>query len=434
MLDIKLIREHADQVKARLATRAAGDEANIDEVLRLDETRRKALSEVENMKSQRNRASKEIGALMAQKKSEEAETRKQETRELGDKIAALDKQAQEADVARDQVMLSLPNLPHACVPLGKSSADNPVVRTHGEKPAFDFKPLSHVQLCEKLGLIDFARGAKLSGSGFLLYTGWGAKLERSLIQFMLDLHTREHGYTEVSPPYMVNPKCLVGVGQFPKFADQYYAVQEGLDTSTMGKLYLIPTAETPVANIHREELLAERQLPIRYCAYTPCFRGEAGAAGVGTRGMIRVHQFDKVELIQIVKSEDGYQEHERMLSHAERVLQLLGLHYRVVLLCTGDMGFASAKTFDIEVWSPGQGEYLEVSSVSNCEDFQARRMNLRYKTESGENKFPHVLNGSGTALARLFVALVENYQTADGTVHIPEPLRPYLGAEKISPK
>ncbi len=434
MLDIKLIRANAAEVKARLASRGAGDEAQIDEVLRLDELRRKALSEVELLKSQRNKAAKEIGALMAQKKTDEAEARKKESRELGDRIAALDKQANEADEARDKVMLALPNLPHASVPVGKSAADNPVVRIQGEKPAFDFKPLSHVQLCEKLGLIDFARAAKLSGSGFLLYTGWGAKLERALIQFMLDLHTRDHGYTEVSPPFMVGPQCLVGVGQFPKFADQYYAVQEGLDGSTLGKLYLIPTAETPVANIHREELLPERQLPIRYCAYTPCFRGEAGAAGVGTRGMIRVHQFDKVELIQVVKSDDGYAEQERMLAHAEAILRALGLHYRVILLCTGDMGFASARTFDIEVWSPGQGEYLEVSSVSNCEDFQARRMNLRYKTDAGENKFPHVLNGSGTALARLFVALIENCQTADGAVIIPEPLRPYVGTDKLVPK
>ena len=273
-----------------------------------------------------------------------------------------------------------------------------MVRVHGEKPAFAFKPKSHVELCESLRLVDFARAAKLSGSGFVLYTNWGAKLERALIQFMLDLHTREHGYTEVSPPFMVGPQCLEGVGQFPKFADQYYAVQEGLDASTLGKLYLIPTAETPVANIHREEILKESELPIRYCAYTPCFRGEAGAAGVGTRGMIRVHQFDKVELIKIVKPEDGYAEQEKMVAYAERVLQLLGLHYRVVLLCTGDMGFASAKTYDLEVWAPGQGSYLEVSSVSNCEDFQARRMNLRFKAGTGENRFPHVLNGSGTAL------------------------------------
>src|SRR5512140_425567 len=249
---------------------------------------------------------------------------------------------------------------------------------------------------------------------------------------MLDLHTREHGYREVSPPFMVGPQCLEGVGQFPKFADQYYAVQEGLDASTIGKLYLLPTAETPVANIHREELLPEAQLPISYCAYTPCFRGEAGAAGVGTRGIIRVHQFDKVELIKIVKPETGYEEHEKMLVNAERVLQMLGLHYRVVLLCSGDMGFASAKTYDIEVWAPGQGAYLEVSSVSNCEDFQARRMQLRFKTETGENRFPHLLNGSGTALARLFVALVETFQQPDGSIAVPAPLQTYLKTERIT--
>jgi seryl-tRNA synthetase len=322
-------------------------------------------------------------------------------------------------------------LPHESVPVGKSAEDNPVIRLHGEKPQFAFKPKSHVELCEGLGLVDFTRAVKLAGSGFVLYTNWGAKLERALIQFMLDLHTSAHGYTEVSPPFMVGPQCLEGVGQFPKFADQYYAVQEGLDASTLGKLYLIPTAETPVANIHREELLAERQLPIAYCAYTPCFRGEAGAAGVGTRGMIRVHQFDKVELIRIVKPEDGYAEQEKMVAHAERVLQSLGLHYRMILLCTGDMGFASAKTYDLEVWAPGQGSYLEVSSVSNCEDFQSRRMNLRFKSETGENRFPHLLNGSGTALARLFVALVETYQQADGSLVVPPALQPYLKTERI---
>ncbi|HWH70857.1 MAG TPA: serine--tRNA ligase [Candidatus Sulfotelmatobacter sp.] len=431
MLDIKLIRERPDFVRQRLAARGAGDEVRIDEVLKLDEQRRKILSEVETLKALRNRVSKEIGALMGQKKVQEAEAKKQETRNLGDRIAQLDKEAAEVDAAREQVMLRLPNLPHESVPLGKSAEDNPVVRVHGEKPDFSFKPKSHVELCESLKLIDFARAAKLSGSGFLLYTNWGARLERGLIQFLLDLHTTQHGYTEVSPPFMVGPQCLEGVGQFPKFADQYYGVQEGLDTSTFGKLYLIPTAETPVANIHREEILAERQLPINYCAYTPCFRGEAGAAGVGTRGMIRVHQFDKVELIKIVKPENGYEEQEKMLANAERVLQLLGLHYRVVLLCTGDMGFASAKTFDIEVWAPGQGSYLEVSSVSNCEEFQARRMNLRFKAETGENKFPHLLNGSGTALARLFVALLETHQQADGSVVIPEILQSYLKTDRL---
>jgi seryl-tRNA synthetase len=432
MLDIKLIREKPDFVRQRLAARGAGDERQIDLVLQADEQRRKKLAEVETLKGQRNRASKEIGALMGQKKIAEAEAKKKETRELGDRIAELDKEAGALDASLKMLMLKLPNLPHESVPLGKDSADNPVVRTFGEKPAFAFKPKSHVELCEKLKLVDFARGAKLSGSGFVLYTNWGAKLERALIQFLLDLHTNEHGYTEVSPPFMVGPQCLEGVGQFPKFVDQYYGVQEGLDKNTFGKLYLIPTAETPVANIHRDELLAERQLPIYYCAYTPCFRGEAGAAGVGTRGMIRVHQFDKVELIKIVKPETGYDEQEKMLVNAERVLQLLGLHYRVVLLCTGDMGFASTKTYDIEVWAPAQGSYLEVSSVSNCEDFQARRMNLRFKTETGENKFPHTLNGSGTALARLFVALVETYQQADGSLAIPAALRSYLKTERIS--
>ena len=432
MLDIKLIRERPDFVRQRLATRGAGDEAQVDKVLQLDEQRRKLINEVEALKAQRNKASKEIGALMGQKKVQEAEAKKKETRELGDRIAQLDKEANETDAALHQLLLSVPNLPHESVPVGKSAEDNRVIRTHGQKPEFGFKPKSHVELCEQLKLIDFARAAKLSGSGFLLYTDRGAKLERSLIQFLVDLHTQEHGYTEVSPPFMVGPQCLEGVGQFPKFADQYYAVQEGLDQKTLGKLYLIPTAETPVANIHREEILAERQLPINYCAYTPCFRGEAGAAGVGTRGMIRVHQFDKVELIKIVKPDQGYPEHDKMLAHAERVLQSLGLHYRVVLLCTGDMGFQSCKTYDIEVWAPGQGSYLEVSSVSNCEDYQARRMHLRFKSENGENKFPHILNGSGTALARLFVSLVESFQQADGSVLIPGPLQSYLKTERIS--
>ena len=432
MLDIKLIRERPDFVRERLATRGAGDEQRIDEVLKLDEQRRKLLGEVETLKAQRNRVSKEIGVLMGQKKTIEAEAKKEETRDLGDRITQLDKQAAEAETARDQLMLRLPNLPHVSVPVGKSPEDNAIQRFYGEKPFFAFKPKSHVELCESLKLVDFTRAAKLSGSGFVLYTNWGARLERALIQFMLDLHTAEHGYIEVSPPFMVGPQCLEGVGQFPKFADQYYGVQEGLDSSTQGKLFLIPTAETPVANIHREEILPEDQLPIRYCAYTPCFRGEAGAAGVGTRGMIRVHQFDKVELIKIVRPEHGYEEHEQMLANAERVLQLLGLHYRVVLLCTGDMGFPSAKTYDIEVWAPGQGSYLEVSSVSNCEDFQARRMSLRFKTATGENEFPHILNGSGTALARLFVALVETYQQADGSVLIPPALQSYLKAARIS--
>jgi len=432
VLDIKLIREKPGFVRERLATRGAGDETLIDGILQADEQRRKALAEVEALKATRNRVSKEIGALMGQKKLAEAEAKKAETKNLGDEIAALDKSAKEAETKRDELMLSLPNLPSESVPIGKSAEDNPVVRVHGEKPNFSFKPKTHVELCESLALVDFPRGAKLAGSGFILYTNWGAKLERALIQYMLDLHSGEHGYTEVSPPFMVGGDCLLGVGQFPKFKDQYYGVAEGDNAAELGKLYLIPTAETPVANIHREEILPERLLPICYCAYTPCFRGEAGAAGVGTRGMIRVHQFDKVELIKIVKPEDGSTEQEKMLTNAERILQSLGLHYRVIQLCTGDMGFASARTYDIEVWAAGQGSYLEVSSVSNCEDFQARRMNLRYKTDAGENRYPHILNGSGTALARLFVALLETYQQADGSVLIPAALQPYLKTDRLT--
>jgi seryl-tRNA synthetase len=433
MLDIKLVREETERVKQRLATRGAGDEKHIDELLKLDERRRKVLSEVEALKAQRNKASKEIGALMGQKKTAEAEAKKKETKDLGERIAELDGEAAIAEQTRDALMLRLPNLPHESVKVGKSAEDNPEIRAWGKKTEYNFKPKTHIELCESLKLVDFARATKLSGSGFLLYTNWGAKLERALIQFLLELHTAEHGYTEVSPPFVVGPKCLEGVGQFPKFKDQYYGVAEGDDKEKLGKLYLIPTAETPVANIHRDEILAENQLPIYYCAYTPCFRGEAGAAGVGTRGMIRVHQFDKVELIKIVKPENGYDELEKMVVNAEKVLQLLGLHYRVVMLCTGDMGFGSAKTYDIEVWAPGQGQYLEVSSCSNCEDFQARRMSMRFKSEAGENRFPHILNGSGTALARLFVALVETYQQADGSVAIPAALQPFLKTDRIAP-
>ena len=432
MLDIKVIRERPEFVRERLAARHGTDDTKITEVLALDEQRRKDLGEVEQLKALRNRVSKEIGALIGQKKNEEAEARKTETRKIGDQITALDERVRETEAARDALLARLPNLPHESVKLGKGSEDNPVVRSWGDTVALDFKPKSHIELCEQLRLVDFARGTKLTGSGFLLYTGWGARLERALIQFLLDLHVQQHGYTEVFPPFIINRDCMFGVGQFPKFEDQAYAVQEGLDTTTMGRLYLLPTAEAPVANIHREEILKESQLPICYCAYSPCFRAEAGAAGVGTRGLIRVHQFDKVELIKIVKPERGYDELEKMVADAERVLQLLGLHYRVLLLCTGDMGFASAKTYDIEVWAPGQGQYLEVSSCSNCEDFQARRMNLRFKTENGENRFPHILNGSGTALARLFVALIETYQQADGSVLIPAPLQAYLKADRIT--
>ena len=432
MLDIKLLRDRTDFVRERLATRHGGDEAKVTEALAHDARWRDAIAEAEQLKACRNQASKEIGALMAQKRGAEAESKKAEVRTIGDRIAELDQITTTVEAARDQVLLTIPNLPHASVALGKDAADNPEIRVYGAKVTLDFAPKNHIELCECLKLVDFARGVKLSGSGFLLYTGWGARLERALINFLLDLHTGEHGYREVAPPYLVGEHCMYGVGQFPKFKDQAYSVQEGLDASSLGKLYLVPTAEAPVANIHREEILPAEQLPVRYVAYSPCFRAEAGAAGLGTRGMIRVHQFDKVELIKIVEPEHGYAELDAMVGNAETVLQRLGLHYRVINLCTGDMGFASAKTFDIEVWAPGQNQYLEVSSCSNCEDYQARRMSLRYKTATGENRFPHILNGSGTALARLFVALLETHQQADGSVLIPEPLRPYLGTDRLT--
>ncbi len=432
MLDIKMLRDRPEEARERLATRQGGDEAKVSEVLALDDRRRTGLAEVEQLKARRNSVSKEIGALMAQKQMSEAEARKAEVRTIGDRITALDQSVAEAAAARDALLLTIPNLPHSSVAVGRTAEENPEIRRWGAPATFGFKPRNHVELCERLRLVDFARGTKLSGSGFLLYTGWGARLERSLINFLLDLHTREHGYQEVAPPYIVGEHCMVGVGQFPKFRDQAYAVQEGLDTGTMGRLYLVPTAEAPVANIHREEILPEKQLPVRYVAYSPCFRAEAGAAGLGTRGMIRVHQFDKVELIKIVPPETGYAELESLVANAETVLQRLGLHHRTINLCTGDMGFASAKTYDIEVWAPGQGQFLEVSSCSNCEDYQARRMNLRYKTEGGENRFPHILNGSGTALARLFVALIETHQQEDGSVLVPEALRPYLGTDRIT--
>jgi seryl-tRNA synthetase len=431
VLDIKMIRDRPDWVKARLAARGGGDEARVDELQAMDERRRLSVAAVEALKAKRKQQSKAIGALMAQQKGDEAETLKTATRELGDEIAGLDSQLEELEFNQRRALLQMPNLPHESVPMGGSAADNEEVRDWGKKVVFDFEPKGHVELCESLRLVDFARGAKLSGSGFLLYTGWGARLERALIQFLLDLHTTEHGYQEVAPPYIIRRECMEGVGQFPKFVDQAYAVQEGEDQGTLGEMYLLPTAEAPVANIHREEILREEQLPIRYCAYSPCFRAEAGAAGVSTRGMIRVHQFDKVELIQIVRSESSYAALEELVGHAERVLQRLGLHYRVLSLCTGDLGFASAKTYDIEVWAPGHGQYLEVSSCSNCEAFQARRMNLRFKSERGGNLYPHILNGSGTALARLFVALLETHQEPDGSVRVPAALQSYLKTDRI---
>jgi seryl-tRNA synthetase len=418
MLDIKLIREKPDFVRQRLATRGRGDEARIAEIAALDEQRRKLVVESDNLKAERNKVSKEIGALKS--KGQDAGAQMSAMKEVGARIAALDAGVAGLDEKLQQILLMIPNLPHESVAVGKVPADNPEVRRWGEAPKFAFPAKPHWDIGEKLGILDFARATKISGSGFILYKGAGAQLERALINWLLDLHTREHGYTEVSPPFLINRAAMIGTGQLPKFEEDMYRLRDE-------DMYLAPTAEVPVANIHREEVLRETELPIRYCAYTPCFRREAGAAGKQTRGMIRVHQFDKVELIKFVKPESSYDELEKLVANAQRVLQLLGLHYRVVLLCTGDMGFASAKTYDIEVWAPGQNAYLEVSSCSNCEDFQARRANIRFKGADGKNRFVHILNGSGTALARLYVALLETYQQADGSVRIPEILSPYMG-------
>ncbi len=422
MLDIRLIREQPDLVKSRLATRGGGEEAKIDEVLAVDTERRRLETALQQWNADRKRLSKEIGG--ARGRGEDSAELEERVRKIGDEIAELVQQTDVAEQRQRDLLLNIPNLPHAGAPVGKTADDNPVVRTWGEKPAFDFPVLDHVALGAKLRLFDAERAAKLSGSGFICFTGPGARLERALIQFMLDLHTREHGYLEVSPPFLVRRDCMIGTTQLPKFEDDMYGFEDGA-------MFLAPTAEVPVTNLHREEILPAAELPKKYVAYTPCFRREAGSAGRETRGIIRVHQFDKVELVKITTPESSYAEHEALTADAERVLQSLGLHYRAIELCTGDVGFGSAKTYDLEVWSPGShdgGTYLEVSSCSNFEDFQARRMNLRFKDTEGKNRFPHTLNGSGTALPRLFAALVETYQQADGSVKIPEKLQPYYGA------
>ena len=421
MLDIRLIRENPDLIKTRLATRAPGYSETVDAILQVDSERRALETRLQGLQGDRNRISKEIGALRA---------RKEDSSSLEEQVKALSVDMQDlttrsAALAEQQTefLLNLPNLPRADVPVGRDASENPVVRTHGQKPCIE-NPKDHVEIAEGLGLIDSGRAAKISGSGFAVYTGAGARLERALINFLLDLHTRAHGYTEVATPFLVRRDCMIGTGQLPKFEEDMYGVDGG-------SLFLVPTAEVPVTNLRREEILKADELPVRYAAYTPCFRREAGSAGRETKGLIRMHQFDKVELVKICAPEHSEAELESLTADAERVLQALGLHYRVIVLCTGDMGFGSAKTYDIEVWAPGQQAYLEVSSCSNFEDYQARRMNLRMKGEDGKNRFCHTLNGSGTALARLYVALLENGQRPDGSVELPEALEPYFGARLI---
>jgi seryl-tRNA synthetase len=424
MLDIRLIREKPDFVRERLATRGGGDEARIDEILRADAVRRKSETALQQLNADRKRLSKEIGGKKS--RGESTEELEQRVRGFGEEIADLNAQVAAAEEKQNDLLLRIANLPHESVPVGKDAAANRMVRTWGEKPQLS-KPADHVALAAKLNLLDMERAAKLSGSGFICFTGAGARLERALINFMIDLHTREHGYTEVSPPFLVRRDCMVGTSQLPKFEEDMYAI----DILIPGLLFLAPTGEVQLTNLHREEIVSAADLPRKFVGYTPCFRREAGAAGRETRGILRVHQFDKVELVKVTTPEASYDELESLTANAERVLQLLGLHYRVVELCTGDLGFAAAKSYDIEVWSPGQDAYLEVSSCSNCEDFQARRMQLRFKDRDGKNRFCHTLNGSGVALPRLFAALIESYQQGDGSIRIPEKLQPYFGAEKI---
>jgi seryl-tRNA synthetase len=424
MLDIRVIREKPDFVRERIATRGGGDDVKIDELLKLDVGVRKTQTELQKLYAERNRLSKEIGAKRG--KGDVATELVNQVNAIGSEINKLEQAllAEGSELREQQLLLEIPNLPHESVPLGKDPSANKLVREWGKKPKLAGKVLDHVALGEKLKILDLDRATKLSGSGFICFTGAGAKLERALINFMIDVHTREHGYTEVSPPFLVRRDCMIGTSQLPKFESDMYGLENG-------ELFLAPTGEVPLTNLHREEVLSVVDLPKKFVAYTPCFRREAGSAGRETRGIIRVHQFDKVELVKVTTADKSYTALESLVADAEKVLQLFGLHYRVIELCTGDLGFASAKSYDIEVWSPGQNAYLEVSSCSNCEDFQARRMNLRYKDADGKNKFAHTLNGSGLALPRLFAALIESFQQSDGSIAIPEKLQPYFGPGEI---
>lgn len=418
MLDIRFIRENADAVKAAMANRNA--EIDLDAVLDLDMQRRAIVVEAEELKAERNRISKSIGQMI--KEGKDPEEIKAQVREMGERISSLDEALRGIDAELRDRLLLLPNMPSATTPVGKDETANPVIRSWGDKKTFDFETQPHWDLGVKLGLFDLERGAKIAGSGFPLFTGRGAKLERALIQFMLDLHTEEHGYTEIAPPFMCNATAMTGTGQLPKFAEDMYNV-------TLDELYPIPTAEVPVTNMYGNEIL-DKELPILHTAYTPCFRREAGSAGKDTRGLLRVHQFDKVEMVKFTTPETSEAEHESLTTDAEKVLQKLGLHYRVIELCTGDLGFSAAKCYDIELWAPAQDKWLEVSSCSNFRDYQARRANIRYRTEEGKTAFVHTINGSGVALPRLVIAIMENNQHEDGSIDLPEVLWPYMGGLK----
>ncbi len=422
MLEAKYIREHLDEVRERLELR--GQSISLNQFVSLDSERRKAIQEWERLRALQKKVSDEVSKRKREEK--DASELISEMKKVSQEIKDLDKMVEEKEKALQDFLLLIPNLPHHTVPKGTDSSENAEVRRWGEIPKFDFEPKPHWDLGEELGILDFKSGAKIAGARFTLYWDLGAKLERALINFMLDLHTREHGYREVLPPFMVNRVTMTGTGQLPKFEEELFKV-EGTD------YFLIPTAEVPVTNIHQDEVLEEEVLPLYYTAYTPCFRKEAGSYGKDTRGLIRQHQFNKVELVKFVKPEHSYDELEKLLSNAEEVLKRLKLPYRVVNLCTGDLGFSASKTYDIEVWLPGQETFKEISSCSNFEDFQARRAKIRYRI-AGKSKteYVHTLNGSGLAVGRTLVAILENYQQADGSVVIPEVLRPYLyGVERI---
>ena len=428
MLDLNFVRENLPFVEEKLRQRGMDPAAVLRDFREVDTLRRQAITEAETSKAQRNKASEEIAKL--KKSGQDASAAMAQTKELREKISSLEKTATDLDGRLREILVGIPNLPSSTVPVGQSADDNVEVRRWGAAPEFDFTPKAHWDLGADLGILDLERAVKLTGARFAVYWDLGAKLERALMNFMLDLHTREHGYTEVLPPYLVNSDSMYGTGQLPKFASDLFRVPHGEKD-----LWLIPTAEVPITNLYRDEVLEQARLPISLTAYTPCFRSEAGSYGKDVRGIIRQHQFQKVELVKFAHPEHSYEEHEKLTRNAEEVLQRLGLHYRVVTLCTGDMGAASAKTYDIEVWLPGQQLYREISSCSNFESYQARRANIRFKPE-GKNKteLVHTLNGSGLAVGRTWVAIVENYQQSDGSVVIPEALRPYIGAERIIPR
>jgi len=427
MLDLGFVRDNLPAVEEMLRRRGM-DPSVLKDFHQIDAERRRVITETETLKARRNRASEEIAKL--RKAGQDATVQTNETKKLREKIQEREKAAEQMDARLRELLLSVPNMPHPSVPVGHSAEENTQVRQWGSPPKFDFTPKPHWEIGEQLGILDLERAVKLAGARFAVYWHLGARLERALANFMLDLHTREHGYTEVLPPYMVNSDSMYGTGQLPKFAADLFRVPHGEKD-----LWLIPTAEVPVTNLYRGETLDGARLPISLTAYTPCFRSEAGSYGKDVRGIIRQHQFQKVELVKFARSEQSYDELEKLTHDAETVLQKLGLHYRVVTLCTGDMGFSSAKTYDIEVWLPGQQLFREISSCSNFEAFQARRASIRYRPEGKtKSEFVHTLNGSGLAVGRTWLAIIENYQQPDGSVIIPEVLRPYVCAERIAAK